>query len=287
MIHEHATELAGLPVEDYDPERGVTDPAGTAYRLRLDWEDYDWGKDIERLMRRFLADPRAREVRGVVLGCWSYESTAGADEAVRLLAEAGLPELRAVFVGDIVGEEHEASWIIQTDHSPLLAASPKLEYLRTRGNEGLSFGKLRHGRFKALIVETGGLSVDVVRQVCDSDLAELEHLELWLGTENYGWTGGVEDLQPILSGRLFPKLRYLGLRDSEIAGELAAVVANAPVIRRIEILDLSLGPMGTTGSVPCSRCPPTAGSRNSTCTTTSRRRRRPAGSGRRCRSAST
>src|SRR5262249_56131328 len=116
-----------------------------------------------------------------------------------------------------------------------------LEEFRVRGGNNLSLGTLRHKNLKKLVIETGGLPVSVLREVCAAKLPALEHLELWLGEENYGWDGTVNDLKPLLSGKLFPKLRYLGLRDSIIADEVATAVARAPVLKKIRVLDLSLG----------------------------------------------
>jgi hypothetical protein len=97
-------------------------------------------------------------------------------------------------------------------------------------------------------METGGMDVSVIRSVCTSKFPNLEYLELWLGTEQYGATYTVADLQPILSGRLFPKLKYLGLRNCERADELAGVVVNSPLLTRIETLDLSLGVLTDEGA---------------------------------------
>jgi hypothetical protein len=158
-----------------------------------------------------------------------------------------MPKLRGFFFGDIVMEESEISWIQQTNVGPLLNANPGLEHFRVRGGQGLSLGQLAHPRLKSLVIETGGLPVSVIREVSTADLPELEHLELWLGSATYGWDGTVDDLQPILSGRLFPKLEYLGLRDCEVADELTAVIVNSPLVRRIRTLDLSLGNLGDEG----------------------------------------
>jgi len=79
------------------------------------------------------------------------------------------------------------------------------------------------------------------------DFPALEHLELQLGEANYGFDGSVEDLQPLLEGSLFPKLRYLGLTNSEIANDIAAVVVNSPIAERVAMIDLSLGNLDSEG----------------------------------------
>ena len=76
-----------------------------------------------------------------------------------------------------------------------------------------------------------------------------------LGTEEYGRTATIEDLDPILRGDRFPALRHLGLRNSEGADALAQVVANAPVLSRLEVLDLSLGDLGDDGAFALAASP--------------------------------
>ena len=69
-----------------------------------------------------------------------------------------------------------------------------------------------------------------------------------MGTDQYGGTSTVQDLQPIFSGKLFPHLKYLGLRNCEYADDVAAVIVNSPIIERIETLDLSLGVITDAGA---------------------------------------
>ena len=98
--------------------------------------------------------------------------------------------------------------------------------------------------------------MSVIRSICTSNLPNLEYLELWLGTADYGANTSVADLQPILSGKLFPRLKYLGFRNSELADEIAAVAANSPIIQRIETLDLSLGTLSDEGAKALLQLPP-------------------------------
>jgi hypothetical protein len=200
-------------------------------------------------LSQFLADPQVSEITNLIIGQWDAEDGSSA-AVVEFLVDASqkLPNLTALFLGDMTGDECKISWIQQSDLSPLWNAYPQLEYLRIRGNEGLSFGELKLDRLKTLIVETGGLSVARVREICASHLPQLEHLELWLGTDDYGGDATPEDLAPILSGGLFPYLQYLGLRNSYIADRFAIAVANSTILVRIEVLDLSLGNLGDVGA---------------------------------------
>jgi hypothetical protein len=186
----------------------------------------------------------------LIIGAWTGSCEGGdSKELVALLAKSApkLPGLRHLFLGEMVVEECEISWINQSDVSPLLTAFPKLESFRVRGGSGLSFSRIKHESLRELAVETGGLSRGTIREIILCDFPALEHLELLLGEANYGFDGGVEDLQSLLTGRLFPKLTWLGLMNSEIANEIAAVIVNAPLVSRLETLDLSLGNLDGEG----------------------------------------
>jgi hypothetical protein len=251
-ISEHDEEFAGLPVRDFVPGEPLDDPAGTAHRLALGYEDADRGMTFEGLWNEFLGDPASGRTVALVIGSWDpHDSSTSAGEVVAALADASdrLPGLKALFVGDITSDECEISWIQQADVTPLLAAFPALEHLRVRGAEGLAIGPVRHEGLRTLVIESGGLPAGVVRAVGAAEFPNLEHLELWLGSPGYGGDATPEDLAPILSGSAFPRLKTLGLRDCEWADGLAVALADAPVLRRIEALDLSLGNLGDEGAV--------------------------------------
>jgi predicted DNA-binding WGR domain protein len=239
-ISYNAKTFIGKKVADYDPEKKPAVGGKTVYRFR---SDYDEANCIPYLTH-FLDTDAAAEAIGIVIGNWSGDDSAGNPSAViELLSDQRdrLSSLKAIYLGDIVSEENEMSWIHQSDVTPLLTAFPKLELLRTRGGNDLVMSQPKHANLRGLVCESGGLPAEFVRSIARSDFPALEHLELWLGTEEYGGDSTVEDLQPILSGELFPNLKYLGLRNCEYADTIAAVVVNSPLVRRIETLDLSLG----------------------------------------------
>src|SRR5262249_2789732 len=147
-----------------------------------------------------------------------------------------LPNLRAIFLGDVVFEDQEISWINQTDLTDLLLAFPRLEHFRSRGGEDLKLRKLKHARLKSLAIEASHLSREVVKVLGKCELPALEHLEVWLGTEAYDADTEVSDLKDILQGKHLPALRSLALRNSEIADDVAAALAKAPVMKRVRVL---------------------------------------------------
>ncbi len=203
--------------------------------------------------RVFLTQPGVEKLDALIVGPWGGMGPPNSDDAsdvVIALVEArtALPNLQALFFGDIVMEESEISWIELTNILPLLQAYPQLETFAVRGSIHLVIGKLEHSGLKSLTIQSGGLPLTVLKDVLQANLPNLERLELWLGVRDYGWDGTVDDLKPLFAGEIFPKLHYLGLRDSQIADEIAVAVADAPILERIKVLDLSLGTLTDEGA---------------------------------------
>jgi hypothetical protein len=248
-IYEHMRDLLGKPVVDWPPVSSRL-PKGVVYRVALSYDQAEEGLRWTDVFADFLDRTDLDQTTGLVVGAWSFEMDTDSSHVVEALVSASdlLPNLEALFVGDIVSEECEISWIVQSDVTPLLNAYPGLTYLGVRGGNGLELSGLRHDRLTALVVESGGLGGRVVRDIVAAQLPALRHLELWLGTPDYGGTATVDDLAPLLAGDIFPALTYLGLRDSEIADQIAVAVADAPILKRIEVLDLSLGTLGDEGA---------------------------------------
>ncbi|MEN8221354.1 MAG: STM4015 family protein [Pseudomonadota bacterium] len=244
---ENETQFYGLPVVDFNPQLGIENPTTQVYRLAYDYEQETKFKDI---LEKFLNDPRITDVPAIIIGHWEDAYEVSPDYVLQQLIEQRdkLPKLKALFVGDMTSEECEISWIQQTDYAPLLKAFPLLEQLRVRGSNDLQFSQLRLYSLKTLIIETGGLPCSVIESVINAKLPALEHLELWLGTDEYGFDGDLNTIKPLLEMGAFPKLRYLGLRDSEIADDIAIEIAKSPLPKQLEILDLSMGTLTDNGA---------------------------------------
>jgi hypothetical protein len=223
-------EFAGKPVEDYDRELGLEHPESVCYRLRVTWDDDHTVVDLLEAMRQ---DPNVGKVTELVIGIWDYEmydSGSASARAVRdkliEMAEV-MPDLKALMFGDITYEENEISWIENCDLAPLVHAYSNLEEFRARGGSGLELDDLAHDGLQKLVLETGGMDTKTINDAIGADCPELTHLELWLGTEYYGFNGSLHNVRPVLTGAVFPKLEYLGLRNSEIADEIAVALQGA------------------------------------------------------------
>ncbi len=219
-----------------------------AWRITTGFTDEDDG--WEQTFERFCSAVDTTRVRALIVGAWECVFDCGPDDVIEALLAARdrLPALRALFLGDIVFEECELSWIVQTHVTGLLRGLPALEEFGVRGGTELAFQGLRHDNLRSLTVQTGGLPAGVVRGIGASDLPALEHLDVWLGTSSYGADCEPADLEGILSGTRLPRLRHLALRNSEIQDGVATALAAAPVVARLEVLDLSLGILSDEGA---------------------------------------
>ncbi|MEU6066771.1 MULTISPECIES: STM4015 family protein [Streptomyces] len=250
-IGDHLDALYRLPAHTFPgPDARTVDlPEAESVAWRITSDVYDADEDWTEAFARFCAAVDTTRVRALIVGAWqeAYDTDpSGVIEAL-LAARDRFPALRALFLGDMVMEECEISWINQTDVTPLLAGFPDLEEFGVRGGSGLRFPALRHTGLRRLTMESGGLPAEVVRGVGAGDLPALEHLDLWLGTPDYGGDSEAADLEPILSGARLPRLRHLALRNSEMQDAVAAAVAAAPVVARLEVLDLSMGVLSDEG----------------------------------------
>jgi hypothetical protein len=248
-LYENLTEFYDRPVKDWTPDEADSfDYAGDVPRLRLDYDEAEEEHSITKRLEALLARPEATSLTALVFGMWGQHDTASNVIVDTLVAgKARLPALEALFIGDIISEENEISWIKQSDVSPLWGAFPGLREVYLRGGDDLAVGTIDLPKLETLVIETGGLSRQVVQDVLASPLPALEHLELWLGSNDYGADTSAKDFENLVLPN-FPALLSLGLCDCEYADELAAVIAKAPVVERLERLDLSMGTLGDVGA---------------------------------------
>jgi hypothetical protein len=167
-IYDHAEEFAGKPVVEWKPSMALADPVGSAYRIALDYDEAESGESWEKRFAAFLDQPEASRVTAIVVGVWG--DTGPLEDSSKVInaldaARDKLPDLKALFIGDIVVEEYEISWIEHVSMASIFATYPGLEHFRVRGGQGLRLRTRNHEHLKSLVIETGGLEVCVFRQL--------------------------------------------------------------------------------------------------------------------------
>lgn len=223
----------------------------TSRRLAVTYDEAEEGKTLLSKMEAFLGSDAAATTDCLVLASWEEAHETSPQAALDLLCQklSRVPKLRELVVGDMESEECEISWIIQADYTRLLQEMTQLESLRIQGSNclKLSTKPLVHRALRTLVIRCGGLEKEILACVAKADLPSLEHLELYLGMEDYGFDGDLDDVRPFFAKGLFPSLRYLGLSDSCIADDIAKAIATAPVLEQVKVLDLSQGTLSDEG----------------------------------------
>lgn len=212
----------------------------------IGWEMFspiDEDDTCEDQLAAFLELDSARFVENLALG-----PVAGEDE----LANGALADaiervrpvcLRKLYLGDT------GDWDISSTSTriPRSDSIQPLRELTLRGGQVHFTGEIELPALVSFTVESGSLVADDLKAIAAARWPALEHLEIWFGDPNYGASGGVADIAPILEARGLPKLRSLGLRNCPFADELVQALATAPVLAQLQSLDLSMGNLGDRG----------------------------------------
>lgn len=241
------TTLANWNTEEFNPDVGIAEPVGKAYLVNFN------------CLELLLQDPQIHQVEALI--CRDLYDDLQFYDFVNAISGAckQLSNLKALFIGDGEEDEYMRCCLKLGDISAILKAYPQLEVLQARGNWGLEVKPLQHECLKTLIVETGFMAVrsQSISEICALDLPALEYLELWLGgCVMYGEDIITKDLIPILSGELFPNLKYLGLRSSDYSDNIALCIAESPtIVDRLAVLDLSMGTLTDEGAEALLNCP--------------------------------
>jgi hypothetical protein len=258
LPHRHAMTFADRTVVNFEPRMEIVDPKCNAYAIR--------GDDLDTSWNSLLQSNWVNEIEALVFGILDWDTDLNSTIAN---ANAKLPNLKAIFLGDIEDSDCMISGLpYYEDISPVLLSYESLEILYMRCNngrhgrtgenppEGFIFCQpLTHNRLKVLRIESGGLSQRTLQDLNQLDLPNLEYLELWLGNEEYGGTSSIADLIPIISGDKFPRLKYLGLRNCAYTDDIAFELAKSPILDRLIDLDLSMGTLGDDGLTALLNCP--------------------------------
>lgn len=219
-------------------------------KLSVDYDQYENGVKIVDLIEELAGKDESMQLESLIIGDWGGAYENDSSEIVEALARLKdrFPKLHSLFIGDMSYEECEVSWINQSNLGPILSAYPELRSFTIKGSTGLSLEPAHHEKLEELTIICGGLGKDVITSISNGSFKSLKKLELYLGVEDYGFDGSLNDVLPLIEPGKFPQLTYLGLKDSEIQDEIAIAVANAPILDQLHTLDLSMGTLTDKGA---------------------------------------
>ncbi|MGN6109313.1 MAG: WGR domain-containing protein [Kofleriaceae bacterium] len=201
---------------------------------------------VHRVIRMLLDEPAARFLQRLTVGAVA-PGTMVYDEVVHEIGRAARPALRFLYLGDFAPRESMISASYLWRAEAMYGALANLEELILRcGN--LQLGWLVLPRLRRLEIVTGGLNREALRSIKRAQLPSLERLSLHLGTARYGCDLARADLEGLLRSDRFPRLRHLGLRNTELADELCQSLHSSPLVAQLEELDLSRGTLSDDGA---------------------------------------
>lgn len=163
--------------------------------------------------------------------------------------------LERLHLGDVSRDIDMAHHVVGAVGAVVTASFPKLRWLKIHSGEQTWRRKntfvlagLELPELEELVVETCSLSRKRLAEVLGARLPELERLALWFGSEDQGANCRAKDLEPLLSGEVFPGVVHLGLQNAEFSDDLARRLPGSAIAARLASLDLSLGTLTDEGA---------------------------------------
>jgi len=248
QVENYKNKMEKLKEIDLDSVEGI-ECCGNSCTISVDCNEDD-SDAIFALIETFCNSPKLSQIKELRIGSWDEAWDNSCAHIIDKLVEKKdqLQHLELLYIGDMDSDECEISWIQQSDLNAIFVAFPNLKHLNIKGSEGLSLGKIKHENLLSLSIYTGGLPSNVLHQLANADLPRLTDLTLWLGEENYGFDGFIDDVVPLLQVGLFPSLTSLGLQNSEIADEIAQAISQNKLQESIKSLNLSMGVLSDQGA---------------------------------------
>ena len=224
---------------------------GFIHFLRLSHDEDQEPKKLESTLTEILGQvldhPSGRYIVEVAFHGNGNLNDDNLQPLIDKLAEKAPPTIRKLTLGDNIDQ---ISWHHVGSLAGLWPSVPHLKTLEIETGE-LEVGEpgqLNAPALERAVFVTGGMSPSCARGIATAQIPNIQHLEIYYGDPNYGGNATVDDVTPLLDRSDLTKLRYLGLKNSMFANEIARLVGNAKVIKGLETLDLSLGAMTDEGA---------------------------------------
>ncbi len=224
-----------------------------------DWMDNDF--DTLGVARAVFALPHCAGLEELRVGVLRWEHLEHDVPALlkAAAAEPWAPTLKTLRVGDLDDD-------IDMTHHPvgnlsfLPKAFPGLESLFIHSGtwqpKALVYPKMDFPKLKELTLETCSMSTARLARVLDGRMPALERLSLWFGDrDDLGATATADELDVLLEGKLFPKLRHLGVMNAPFTDDFCERLGRSKLLPRLTSLDLSRGMMGDEGARALARTP--------------------------------
>jgi predicted DNA-binding WGR domain protein len=182
------------------------------------------------------------------LSFWAFESGDGQPSYQTLLTQMeklGIPPSIRHLTFDV--REYQVSWTKLGNLQKLYPQLQKLESLSLHVG-AMNLGEIDLPSLRKLEIKTGGFTKKNLQSVGEASLPSLASMVLYFGTDEYGCDCKAKDVKAFLDGVNVPKLKRLGLCNSEFADELPAILLASKLLPKIKHLDLSMGALSDEGA---------------------------------------
>lgn len=252
LLEQHQKAFLGRFATDLEPVTTIEWHMGfwRSARAALSYDDElpDDVNGLPSVIGHLLRHPSAEFLQELRLGLPNPEYEPDWQESIDAIVKNGIrPSVRTLFVGDFERpDEMEISWTSIGSLANVWAVLPELRHLTIQGGS-IDLGTVRAPALRTMEVWTGGLPGSTLQQIGAGEFPELEDLEIWLGTEEYGGSCAPDHAAQLLQGAGVPKIRRLGLMNYDQINKLVPLIVEAPVLAQLTQLDLSMGTMTDEG----------------------------------------
>jgi uncharacterized protein (TIGR02996 family) len=273
LIEKQADHFLGALADYQETHDGEDEPAfdweyGYIHRLRLShnhYADSEFQGSLAEVLDLVLRHPSGRFLTEITFGFNNDPNEDDLQDLIDMLAKRAPPTIRKLHFGDYkyaggglvgqAGNDTEISWYSIGNLGKLWKAVPGLRTLITQGGSsqsamagGLQLGKIELPNLVHAEFRTGGLEKANARAIATAAIPSIEYLDIWYGDKYYGGDATVKDVELLLGRTDLPRLRHLGLMNSQFADALPGALATSKLLPQLRELDLSMGCMTDEGA---------------------------------------
>ncbi len=218
--------------------------------------DLEWTESfhILRFVKAVFSSPLCAALEELKIGILHWDNS----EQNVVLAEAGkhawakdLLRLRLGDVGDasVDMDHHSVGDVgkVITKHFPNLESLHLHSGDDYGSNSPFGIAGLELPKLKELTIETCAMSRKRMKSLTAAKLPALERLVVWFGERDRGANATLADVMPVWDGKLFPRLRHLGLCNTELVLDFIRLLPEGKIAKQLVSLDLSKGTLGDDG----------------------------------------
>ena len=254
-------DIGSLDYDFRDEVKGFLIEDGSVYgdkEARYYFYEYDDYTENERnaatLLNEILNDKELPNFSNIIIGCWGAVGLESVQPLIDGIVESEIVKnqgkfshVKTLFMGDIDRDDGEPSWIIQGDYSKFWKAMPALEMFGIKGSQGLELGNIVHENLREFDIVSAGLGKNVIESIRDAKLPLLERLTLYIGVEDSGFTGDIDDIKDMIDKSDFPNLKHIGLENSAIQDEITQILFASKYINQVESISIANGTLTDKG----------------------------------------